>query len=71
VTHPAPPAASDGMSAFSGELRVRTQPRRGWPGRLRAASAERAVVLGCPPAQALPHVSTCRIIEHVRAAARV
>ena len=41
---------------FTGELRTRTQPRRGWTGRLREASAERTVVLGCSPAQALPHV---------------
>lgn len=63
MTQPAPPAASDGMSAFTGELRVRTQPRRGWTGRLREASAERAVVLGCPPAQALPHVWDIKNVE--------
>jgi hypothetical protein len=36
----------DGKLVFTPGLRAQTQPRRGWTGRLREASAERAVVLG-------------------------
>lgn len=56
MTQPAPEIASDRKPPFTGELRARTRPRPGWTGRLREASAEHAVVVGCPPAQALPHL---------------
>lgn len=55
--------SDDGKLVFTLGLRVQTQPRRGWTGRLREASAERAVVLGCPPERALPYVWDIRNVE--------
>jgi hypothetical protein len=46
----------DGKLVFTPGLRAQTQPRRGWSGRLREASAERAVVLACSAELALPYV---------------
>jgi hypothetical protein len=53
----------DGELVLTPGLRAQTQPRRGWTRRLREASAERAVVPGCPAERALPYVWDIKNVE--------
>jgi hypothetical protein len=57
------PSHANGKLVFTSELRAQTQPRDGWTGRLREASAERSVDVLCQPEQALIHVWNIKNVE--------
>lgn len=60
--HPAP-SAPGGTLPFTPQVRAQTQPRGGWAGRLREASAERTIQVDRPAEDVLPHIWEIKNVE--------